>query len=639
MAKTFGDRIAELIGLVPASKIAGMFEDDSLEKRINRTRGIGIAAKIGEEITNTFSTFALLNVLKNPIAYLESIMLGFALDYTSFKAESDLNLCLETNIISKLYELLQYSNEIEVALADRGYLEGDYFRVYDLINQTEDAKFGLTEAAILSRPLAQAFAARNEIPFYIIGLTVLLAYASLPFSLKVGEQDQITSDIIDLIPHAISIAERYGFSGLENRLHEVERIYWAKRTNNHLKKMSLDKLMGLGFLALSLTIKKGKFAGMNKYLNDLFSTHTDFRDITMDQFENKRALGFVNSFYEIISGNPYMLTNKSWDDYRHNKIKTLTRQKEREGPGISVVSLKTLIPGKQKGRYAPELSFEAKPGDVIYLQVDSGKGKSVTTGLGFTGALPSEGTIYFKDNKGGSKALEEFTRAELKNRIVYIASTYCFEEMRVVDVYQNRIVDDYLKEHGKTKKELNDYETLMLTLPDAMLEREMYALAIKLKKSGHSGQLRDYDLNNSSKVSLEGIIPSFPTKMFSDIYLFRQFRNDLVENLLVEKKTNLSSVTADAPIGNMSTGMKTRFMWELWSEIFGINRNEDYARILVLDEPFSSLDKKTTKEYLGKIKKMRDSENPPVTILISHAHEELIEKVLGVKKFIKIKYN
>jgi ABC-type multidrug transport system ATPase subunit len=620
-------KISRWIGVVPASVIGEICDDPELAKRVSQIRLKDIEAKVSKEAVGAFSTFALLNIIENPEYFAASIGMDTGLDYASLVSEAQFRSEVVTPLMNKLFQLLPHYSDLMVELQDRGHPRANYWQALGSIIQTEYEKFGLNKALVISRPVTQAFSAIGQIPAKLLALSAALTYTSLPFSAKLGEKDKKLEDRVSQADEAHYRQRLMGETGMEGVVNETQRRTWRTRDRNRAYQMLFGKIPDLSFLGAA-TIAKTDSLGIFRYITKLFSTPIAYRKLKQSQLDTERGLGFIESFHDIISGNPYFLTDKSWNDYREMKLKTLDKPPKID-QGIYVDNLCSLIPDKKEERYTPALSFSAKPGDIVFLHGESGKGKSVSTGKGFAGLIRTEGAVYVKDEDGEAVPLESFDRSEVRERISYVTPTFGFDEMRICDIYQRMVVDEYLRITEKDKDELTDDEVLMLTTPDSLLERELYSLADKMKKDGERRDFFGYDKPDGN-VSLEGIKPIFPTEMFPEIYGFRHTRNKVVEEYLSTRGTNFEKVKGDQPVGHLSTGMKARFMWEMHRETYNVNGGNGKTRVIVIDEPFGALDSENTREYLNLINELSEKEKP-IIVMISHTREEIIRDVLGDK--------
>ncbi|MGV8168694.1 MAG: hypothetical protein ACP5N3_01420 [Candidatus Nanoarchaeia archaeon] len=617
------DRLTEQIGIIPASWIAEIADDPSLKPTIRKIRAKDIGTKIGFEATGAFNTYALMNIVTMPYLYGAGIITSTGLDIIRYRAQAEFRYEVTTKLNNKLFKLLPYYQTINIELQDRGHLHANYFQLTFDIIKTEERKFGISKMLVLTRPLTQAFAAIGNIPKYVLAGSMALTYASLPFFSRIGKKDKIIEDRMHTVEISYQRTQLLGNHSFDDLLNKARKQFMKATDNNRLKKIFSEKIPDIAFLGAAAITKTDKI-GVFRYISQLFSTPMGYRALRENEFDVKRSYGLAKSLYEILTGNPYLLTDSSWDKYRTEKIKTL-KSITMENQGIIVDSLETFIPDKSGSRYASPLFFKAEPGEVVFLQGESGKGKSVTTGLGFAGVVKTKGTIYLKDKDSPTKPLEALTREELQKRVWYVAPSYAFNEIRVCDIYQKKIMDSYLQLNGKTQEDLNNYEILMLTVPDATLERELYALARDLKKSKTDKPLYGYDNLEGKKFNLEGINAVFPEDMFGDIYAFREARNKIVMDYLQTRGKNFEHIDPSEPIGHLSTGMKTRFMWEMHRELYGSNGGNGETKMIILDEPLGSLDKDNANEYLDMISELTNSKNPPIVILISHTHQDLIE--------------
>jgi len=630
MDENLEESIARMVGVVPASQLAEMLDDDDLARKININRAKDIAARVSREGVGAFSTYALLNILENPALFGGSIMLDAGLEMAQYKAQAEFDQVIISKVLNKLLQLSPYYRKIKGELQERGHQRPEYWRAFGDIITTERVKFGLDKSMVLSRPVTQAFSAIGQIPYLALALATGVTYASLPLSSRIGERDKLLEDRTQAVEESRNRAELYRNDNLREELDEVKKSFWDKRNLNELGKILFGKIPDVSFLGASI-IAQTESLGIFRYISQLFSTPVNFRNLRKRELEIKRSLGFVRSLYEIISGDPYFLTNKSWDIYRQEKLDSLEERLELSEPGIQLVSLETLIPDKSGERYTPPLSCSAKPGEIILLHGESGEGKSVTTGMGLAGLVRTRGEIYFQDREGPTKLLEDLDREDIQKRIWYVSPTLWFDEIRVCDIYQRKISDHYLENTGRTKEELSEYEIMMLTLPDALLEKELYAQAKAMKKRGEKRNFYGYDDPEGKRISLKGVKPVFPESMFSEIYAFREDRNKIVKRLLEqEDRSNYASIDPASPIGTLSTGMKIRFMWDLYHEMHG-NGDQEKTKIVVIDEPFGSLDKKNASEYMSLIKEFSEAEYAPVIMLISHTHKDMVREQAGPK--------
>jgi ABC-type multidrug transport system ATPase subunit len=637
--KTLEQRISNLIGVVPASTIAEICDDPEMAERIKKIRRTDIGSKVGQEAVGAFSTFALLNIIQNPEYFAASIAMDTGLEYTALSSQAEFRKEVMNPLINKLFQLLPHYHDLLVELQDRGHARSNYWETLGAIMNTEHEKFGLNKALVVSRPVTQAVSALGQIPAALLGLSAAATYATLPISARMGVKDKILEDRVNLIDESNHRQKIHGETGMEDNVERTQKTLWERRDENKVYQMLFGKIPDLSFLAAA-AIAKTDSLGIFRYITQLFSTPIQYRQLKQSQLQTQRNLGVVESFHDIISGNPYFLTDKSWDEYRALKLQEIPARNETE-PGIYVDNLQSLIPNKKEERYTPALSFSAKPGDIVFLHGQSGKGKSVSTGKGFAGLVKTKGAIYIKDEKEIADAvrevdekettfpLESLERSEVRDRISYVTPTFGFDEMRICDIYQRRVVDEYLGLTNKRKDELTDNEVLMLTTPDSLLERELYALADKMQASGVKRDFFGYG-NPAGKVSLEGIKPTLPEDMFTEIYAFRNTRNKIVQDYLQTRGTNYESAKADQPVGHLSTGMKARFMWEMHREAYNVNGGNGKTRVIVIDEPFGALDEENTREYLGLIQELSEKEKP-VVVLISHTREGIIRDVLGDK--------
>lgn len=252
--------------------------------------------------------------------------------------------------------------------------------------------------------------------------------------------------------------------------------------------------------------------------------------------------------------------------------------------------------------------------------------------MGFAGIIDTEGSLYLSDN-GTYVPMETLTREELGKRIWYVSPDKGLNRLRIVDVYQNSNIEDYLARLRKEPDKLTDFERLMLTLPDVALERQLFALARDMKKDKKYADKNFYgfDEPEGKEVAIEGLLSVFPQTMFDEIYMFRHLRNQKVADYLREKGGNFTEIKPDQTVGSLSQGMRMRFLWEYNMELYKMNEEEGKTRVIVLDEPIGNLDRDNAISYCQNIKEISEKDNAPVFILISHAHEDIIEQELGYK--------
>jgi hypothetical protein len=239
--------------------------------------------------------------------------------------------------------------------------------------------------------------------------------------------------------------------------------------------------------------------------------------------------------------------------------------------------------------------------------------------------------LLFHD-KNSVKPLESLSRDEVDTRITFVAPSHDYDELRVVDIYQRIGIEAYCKQSEKTIDQLNEFELMMLSIPDALLEKELFVHADILKKTQKDrSNWFGYDHPEEKNMIIDDTNPVFPVHMFDQIHTFRQMRNTLVEQEVRPRGTSYASLVADEPIGHLSTGMKLRFLFELNKELHAQNNDAEQTRVFIFDEPFAQLDPTNTREYLEQINDMLNEPNPPVVILVAHKEGELIKEVLKDK--------
>ncbi len=631
------DFIDKQLGVVPAYMIAEMLDDPGIEGRVRSLRNRDVGLRLTQEGLSAFQTYALLSVVDHPELYGMGLLADTTMTVAQHRIDTEFRYGIGTKLREKMFELVPYHREVTVALEDRGHPNANFFGAFWGAIKVERKKFGLEKLLTITRPCTQAVAALAKIVPEVVIPATLAAYATVPLFRWLGERDKIIEDRMSVMDHIGSRAKLLNRGWLKDKMYQARARFLRKWNTNTLAQHLQSKISEYAFFATAL-IAKTDAMGVFQYIRQLTSTPMSFRMLREDELETERSLGLVRSAYQIVSGNPYFFTDVSWDRYREEKLPELDSV-VMEDQGIEVRDLQTLIPDKESERYTPSLSFSAKPGDIVWLKAQSGAGKSVTTGLGFAGILQTKGCIYIKDNDGEARPLEALTRGEVRRRIWYVAPAYGFDELRVCDVYQSQAGEEYLNRINKNESELSDFEVMMLTMPDNLLERELYAMAREMKSKGIKRDYHGYDDEEQQRVSLEGVKALLDYDQFDNIYLFRQTRKEIVQDLLRSKGSNFAKIKADQAIGTLSTGMRTRFMWELHNELYGTSAGDGKTNVVIIDEPFGALDPQNTREYLQEINKLTGNGNPPIVVLISHTREELIREELDGSRLKEVYFN
>lgn len=633
------DWLAKAFGAVPARQIAEIIDQPGLEQKINQSRRLRLSTRLVQEANSALATYGLFNLRTGPIWYGLSIVTDLAGTVVRERDSWVVHEEVMSPIKHKITSIMPMFPLVNLELSKRGHdYHGNYpWQLWYKIKSAEDSEVGLTEKLTLARPLIQALSASQDIPLPIIGLAATLSYGLIPAFAKIGEIGNKLRTGHNL---ALDSATHTRYFTGQKLWEKVEGV--RKNTRDALKKFGfgeivLSRLENIGFFAAAL-VTSSEAVGLLNFMRQMYSVPESYNRLVQQKKENKRDLAFVDDVYNIMSGNPYFLTDASWNRHRLSRLKQLgSPDLKLSSPGIQICNFQTRIPDGKEKHFAPPLSVEAKPGEVVWLVGESGKGKSITTGRGLAGLLEAKGQVKITDKNNQSFWLESFCRTELSDRVWYVQPIDGFDGLRACDIYQERAMQDYCDRTEKAFSDLNDKELLMLSLPDALLERELFVMAREDKKRGKRNNYMGYDASDSG-MNTEGLVPTFPMEIFEKIINFRTTRNHLVESHLRTKGANFQNLKADQEIGTLSSGMKARFMWELSQEM-GRNKNalnSGQTKLIVLDEPFCALDKVNVHEYLSLLNELLDSENPPVVILISHTHEDLIDEQLG-NKVIKVK--
>lgn len=627
------DLTAKFLMVSPAEEIANIIDQPQIANEITSMRLKSTGIEIANEALNAFSTYALLNIVDKPGLYGASVGAEITTTAALYKQKRTFNEKILSAIRNKLVLLTPFIGLINTELIDQGYSEAYHWRLWYMTNQIENKKLGLEKSLTLSRPVLQSISTSKNIPLPLALVGIAASYALIPIFNSFGKDKSKLGDKIGFVGEGRDRAIFYGAKSIKEPLDKLRKKLWGLHERYQYGQIILDRLPQIGFFAASLIAKTDSF-GVFRYLQQLYSTPNSYGALKESERDTLRSLGYVKSMHEIMSGKPYFLTSSSWDKYRNKKLEGMQKadQLTSTEPGIKVTNLATLIPDKSMKRFTRSLNVEAKIGEVILLNAESGTGKSVTTGLGLAGLVETQGSFIFTDKSGCSQHLESFPKEEVSKRVWYVAPSHGYDEIRVCDIYQGRAIKKYCDSSDLTQSSLSEMDLLMLSLPDSLLERELYALAKEMKKSEKERvQFYGYDRPEDKKIILDGVEPVFTTKMFDQIYNFRTMRNQMVEELLKKRGSNFKSVLASEPIGHLSTGMKTRFLWELHCELNNGDDRQNETHVVIMDEPFGNLDEQNASEYLELINEITNKPNPPVIILISHTHQDMIRDMLKNK--------
>lgn len=627
------DLISKLLMVSPSQEIADIIDQPQMAQEITSIRLKSAGIKISGEVVNAFSTYALLNIVENPGLYGASIGAEAATTVASYRQQRAFNDEVLSAVRNKLVLLTPFIGLINTELIDQGYSEAYHWRLWYTVNETESKKLGLEKNLTLSRPILQSISTSKNIPLPLALVGIAASYALIPLFNKFGKDKSKLGDKVGFVGEGRDRAIFYGAKSIKEPLDKLRKKLWGLHERYQYGQIILDRLPQIGFFTASLIAKTDSF-GIFRYLQQLYSTPNSYGALKEDELDTLKSLGYIKSMHEIMSGKPYFLTSSSWDNYRQKKLEKLQKidQQADSQTGIKITNLSTLIPDKSMKRFTRELSVEAKRGEIILLNGESGTGKSVTTGLGLAGLVETNGSFIFTDSNNHSQYLESFPKDEVSKRVWYVAPSHGYDEIRVCDIYQGRAIKKYCEVSASDQKKLSEMELLMLSLPDSLLERELYILAKKINQSDNDRvQFYGYDHIEDKKIVLDGVEAVFPTEMFDQIYNFRNMRNEMVEEILKKRGSNFKSVLANEPIGHLSTGMKTRFLWELHQEINSDDNRQNETHVVIMDEPFGNLDTQNAKEYLELVNEITSKPNPPVIILISHTHQDMIRNMLKDK--------
>ncbi len=638
--KTFAERFTNWNGLIPAEQIAEILEEPSLIKEIKRYRKTRVALDTGKEILAGLSTYALFSVASHPEFFISTIGASVFLNVLTKKTHEHYTFKITMYSLQKFVEVIPYHGLLQIELSNRGFGRVHRAELFRKIIQVEYKNLGMNKVFTYARPIVQSLAAIHKLPAWIIGGGLTTTYALIPWVLKKGKEDTRFQDRLEVSQECYARSQLQHVDTLREKLFSINQKYFGENLTNQIYREITNKTPDLLFVVAALLFRTSKgdvlsqdAFGFFRYLSSIFRNPREIRDLKQSTFIVERDKAFVSTMHQILSGEPYFLLKKPWETYRTEKIQRYKEkknfaEKRLEEPGILLEEFHAEVPGKEEKRYTSPISLRCTPGEIIFLQAPSGEGKSLSFGKALCGLSRAEGGAYFRDYDGSFMALEDHTRIEIQDRVWYVAPSYGFEQYRVCDIFPNMIIDKYCEDRPPTS--LEEFEALMLTMEDVELEKELCVIAKELKEEGKNRTYFGYENPRKKGLNIEGALSILPKEKFDYIHTFRMERKSTIEVYLKSRGSNFQYLKGDQSIGNLSTGMKTRLMFEEYHQKQK-SQEDKKTKAIIFDEPFGPLDPKNTKEYLVLIKEFSEQKDAPVIIIISHTHQKQIYQELGDK--------
>jgi len=641
------EELESLLGLPSARKIADLADSPQLEDEIREMRWRKLSVEFWNDMSDVGVAAATFNVLQAP--WLYPLALGSKVMATNAKNShrEDSYFKLRADLQKKMLARGPMLHQVGMELRNKGFSESWYNLLYE-IPHLEDNILGYRKMMAVVKPLAMSATSLTALPpLFALGFMGVALGLSLFYS-WMGEENQKVQDQRGELYLPIMRADFLKLDTVSKMLRDYYQELNTRRKKQQTLMTASSSVPDLGFYLSTLILGRSD-AGVMNLARSMFSTAQRQADMKVEELNLERTLAYIDALHNLVT-NKYFLTRIGWDQYRIRKLEQLAEEGEKyrcrhDEPGVSFVHFKTRIPDDRKERYTPQLYKFIPAGKVLLLSAPSGSGKSVMS-FGVQGFVETLGTIHFIDKDGSQRCLENLTQEELNDRVWYIRPGENFREDRVCDIFTQNAIAAYNKRFKAQGEGSLPQEEFMLTLPDAILERELCLLAAEIRKSDPMRDCHGYEHTNLMEEAVRGRKPMFEPALFDRMDAFRKLREKEVRRYMRSQSINLKEAKPYQPIGTLSTGMQLTFALQQQLYMHRVDSVEDLiddgkARLYILEEPFGGLDDQTAENYAERIGRIRKMQPNSTIMIITHTHEGACEKVYQddlIKKRMKKKY-
>lgn len=468
-------------------------------------------------------------------------------------------------------------------------------------------------------PILYAASSAGHLPPGIIALSAVASCASIVVG-KLLQKPRVRLDTEhNIIRDSIGSVARSRFSEV---LDNVKRRY----LNNMKGYVGQDKLIGtinsmpwIG-AAIHLALSIGdltRWPGIiNFYLRGHLSKIADNAALIMNSsYENVPGRVF-RSYGECVRDNTaFFVFDRYWDKWRS------TEPIPEERPVLdddTVAQFEKFRAGFDTVHTS--LTFDLKRQQITLLPIPSGGGKT-TAILAALGLTVHHGDLYLNTPQG-VKNLREMSRTEIARQVALVSTDHGIDpDSRIIDYYRELHLGKFIEESKEQGRVPTENELSIFTYQDNKIEIQLSLAYRHLVRKGvglHPPEYYGIDNDGSSLNPHEYVIGEISPEEFEHLCEIRRERYSTVQDILNSFGDFMESVKPDSPPNKLSRGQLYTAMMS--PHIYG------KAKILVIDEVFASIDKKSLPQLLRQVFSLTTKFGISV-VIINHGHQDIIERI------------
>lgn len=239
----------------------------------------------------------------------------------------------------------------------------------------------------------------------------------------------------------------------------------------------------------------------------------------------------------------------------------------------------------------PAIDCSIESGGVTILRAPSGQGKS-TFLLAAMHLLEHSGDIYFV-NDSQLTNIHSLKKRDLEKAIYYFREETIEKSSRIIDIFKPLINKQLIAYLNENKKDFgNELVDLAWLASDNLIEQEI----VKIRENQPSVFHKD--------------MQNFLTDM-------RDRRSEILKEMLIFAGGNLAlpNITPERLFDTLSAGEKRRLVATI---AFESVKSSKEIKLVILDEPFTHLDKDSINRQLETIRHLQKMSSAPSILIISH---------------------